>query len=50
MASRDMGHGADKDEWEVAALLRPAGMETLCLLSWMVFSSRAHEPGCWGWW
>lgn len=24
MASRDMGHGANKDEWEVAALLRPA--------------------------
>ena len=24
MASRDMGHGADKDEWEVAALLRTA--------------------------
>lgn len=45
MASRDMEHRADKNEWEVATLLRPAEVGNLS------FSplGGAHEPGCWGW-
>lgn len=33
MALRDMGKGADEDEWKVAALLKPTRVKTLYLHS-----------------
>lgn len=44
MALRDIGKGADKDEWKVAALLRPSRVKTLYLHSW-ASSAGLSEPG-----